>query len=93
MGEQFRGLRASWLERRTALRDELQMLLSSAVLDRERALEILDGRQQDLAMFGRELVAAFADFSDSLEPDQRNRLAELIGGRLDRRWGPACWAL
>ena len=33
------------------------------------------------------LVDAFAAFSDSLSPEQRNRLAELVDRRMGRGWG------
>ena len=39
----------------------------------------------------RAVVDAFADFSDSLEPEQRSRLAELIGDRMMHHWGHPRW--
>ena len=39
-----------------------------------------------------EIVEAFADFSDTLAPEQRTRLAELIAKRAQHRFGPPGWA-
>jgi Spy/CpxP family protein refolding chaperone len=90
--ESLQSLRGDWSERRAAAREEVEALLASPSLDRERVMGLLDARHQALAEHQREVVDAFGEFSDSLRPEQRTRLAELIAQRMDHRWGPPHWA-
>lgn len=85
--EKLQALRSGWSEGRNQIRGELEGLLAAPVLDRDRVTGLLDERHQALAERKGEIVDAFGDFSDSLEPGQRTRLAELITARLDHRWG------
>lgn len=89
--EALRRLRGDWTERRTQWSDEIERLLAASTLDRDRATDLLAERHQTMAERKRELVDAFADFSDALQPDQRARLAELIAARMQHRWGPPRW--
>jgi len=79
LGEQFQTLRGDWRERRGTMRSDVQDLLKNDRFDRERALEMIDERQQTMTERKSDMVDAFAAFSDSLEPEQRSRLAKLIG--------------
>lgn len=90
--ETLGGLRASWLDHRTELIDELEGLLAAPTLDRERVVDVLDERHQAMVVRRQEIVDAFADFSDSLQPEQRDRLADLIAARMQQRWGHPRWA-
>ncbi len=89
--EQIRGQRDDWAARRSQTRQEIDGLLVAPTLDRERLMALIDERHQDLNTRVRDLAEGFADFSDSLEPEQRTRLAELIGERMTRPWGPPRW--
>lgn len=89
--EKLGALRAQRAERRGADREAVEQLLSAPQLDRDRAVELLDARLATVTGHKRELVEAFADFSDSLAPEQRERLAELISHRMNHRWGPPRW--
>jgi Spy/CpxP family protein refolding chaperone len=91
-GDRLRGLRSDWTERKTQMRQEIERLLGEPSLDRERATALLDERRLAMAERRHELVDAFADFTDSLHPEQRARLAELIAERMERRWGHPRWA-
>ena len=95
LGEQFRALRGEWRERRPAMRDELKQLLGSETFDRARAREIIDERQQAMASHKDALVNVFAEFSDSLRPEQRTQLAEMMDRRMERRrdheWHRPAW--
>jgi Spy/CpxP family protein refolding chaperone len=88
----LRGLREHGRELRSGMREEVVDLLAAPQLDRERAAELVDRRIQAMVESKQRLIDAFADFSDSLEPEQRTRLVELMGERLDRGWGHASWA-
>jgi Spy/CpxP family protein refolding chaperone len=85
-------LRSERQNYRLAMKDGITELLSAPSLDRERAVALIDERYQAIDENKRTLVEAFADFSDSLAPEQRSRLAGLIGDRLMHRWGPPGWA-
>ncbi|MGA7980990.1 MAG: periplasmic heavy metal sensor [Chromatiaceae bacterium] len=82
----LRQLRGDWRERRPQVSPEIDSLLATKTLDRDLVMELLEKRRQAMAEHKRELVDAFADFSDSLRPEQRTRLAELITRRLQHRW-------
>jgi Spy/CpxP family protein refolding chaperone len=90
--ETVRELRSERQDPRAVLQGHLTELLSEPSLDRDRAVAMIDERYRAMSDSKRALIDAFADFSDSLQPDQRTRLAELIGNRLLHRWGPPGWA-
>ncbi|MEA3411635.1 MAG: periplasmic heavy metal sensor [Pseudomonadota bacterium] len=92
LGERFQALRGDWREHRTELRADVQDLLKNDRFDRERALQMIDERQQTMIEGKRDMVNAFAAFSDSLEPEQRTRLAELIGEWSGHHRGHPGWA-
>jgi Spy/CpxP family protein refolding chaperone len=89
--ELLRGLREDWVERGNQLSGEIELLLSGPELDRKRVMDLLAARHEAMSEQKHAIVEAFANFSDRLQPDQRARLAELIGQRMQRRWGPAGW--
>lgn len=90
--ETLRELRGNWTERRGQMGVEVEGLLAAPLLDRDRVMALLEERHQALSNRKGEVVDAFADFSDSLRPEQRTRLAELIARRMERRWGPPGWS-
>ncbi|MCB1876816.1 MAG: periplasmic heavy metal sensor [Chromatiales bacterium] len=69
------------------MRERVDSLLAASALDREQVLALIGERQQVFAANKERLVNAFADFSDSLNAEQRGELAQMIGKRLDGRWG------
>lgn len=90
--ENLRTLRDDWSEGRSQVRDHVEDLLTAPSLDRDRVTALLDERHQTMTEREAALVNAFGDFSDSLKPEQRTRLAELIAERLNHRWGgPPHW--
>ena len=90
--DQFREMRGEHQNTRGAMTDRISELLSASSLDREQAVALLDERHQAMSENKRTLVDAFADFSDSLSPEQRAELSELISNRMGHRWGPPHWA-
>ena len=88
----LRELRGEQQDRRRGMKQDVTELLSAPELDRERAIALIDERFQSIDDRKRTLVDAFADFSDSLAPEQRARLAELIEQRRMGRWGRHHWA-
>ena len=92
LAQTLHGLREGWAEHRTELSAEIGRLLATPTLDRAAAMDMVQERHQAMTGHKQEIVAAFADFSDSLEPEQRDRLAEMIAERMQHRWGPSRWA-
>ncbi len=90
LGGTLIGLRDQWLETRSQGQGELLELLETPSLDRERAASLLDTRHRAWQEQSQELVAAFADFSDSLSTEQRERLRGLIEKR--RGWHGPGWS-
>ncbi len=90
--DQWREVRGERSTNRGAIKDRIAGLLSAPALDREQAVALLDERHQAMGDNKRALVDAFGDFSDSLTPDQRASLAELISKRMGHRWGRSHWA-
>ncbi|MCU7906796.1 MAG: periplasmic heavy metal sensor [Candidatus Thiodiazotropha sp. (ex Epidulcina cf. delphinae)] len=60
-------------------------LLNTPALDREQAHTLLMRKQAQLASVSDELINAFADFSDSLEQNQRNELQSMISRHREHR--------
>ena len=90
--EALRRLRGDWVERRAGIGGEVERLMAAPTLDREQVMALFEERHRALAEHKREIVDAFADFSDSLQPEQRTRLVELISERMQQRWIPRHWA-
>lgn len=69
-----------------APRRELQALIAGPQFDRAAAQALLDGKTQALREQGPKVLAAAADFYDSLRPEQQQQLRQLLAeGR--HRWG------
>jgi protein CpxP len=80
-------------EQRTALigsttnpRDEARALLAGPTFDRERALGLINEKTEAVRSKSPEVVAAAADFYDSLRPDQQQRLRDMMDKKRGR-WG------
>jgi periplasmic protein CpxP/Spy len=65
-------------------RAELQALVSGPQFDRARALAIVEEKTQAIRGKGPEVIAAIADFYDSLDPAQQQKLRERLQKR--HRW-------
>ncbi len=87
---EFRDFRQSMFEDKDQMRNEIAAIVSASEFDRDQALALMVGKAQDkanlIAQEAPQLVDAMADFSDSLEPEQRAELAELVEKRLGHRW-------
>lgn len=89
LAETLRTLRGDWSEGRVQRSEETKRLLAAPTLDRDQAAGLLTESHEAWVDRRREIVDAFADFSDALQPEQRTRLAEIISDRMQHRWGPA----
>ncbi|MES9830981.1 MAG: hypothetical protein ABW139_01945 [Candidatus Thiodiazotropha sp. DIVDIV] len=70
---------------RSVYAGEATELLSTPVLDRERAHTLLMQKQAQLASVSSDLIEAFADFSDNLEQHQRDKLQTMINKHRQHR--------
>ncbi|MFO1192063.1 MAG: Spy/CpxP family protein refolding chaperone [Rhodoferax sp.] len=67
-------------------RTEMQALISGAQFDRSRAQSLLDQKTQAVQGSGPKLIAAFADFYDSLNPQQQQQVRERLQHRRPSWW-------
>ncbi len=86
------GMRDQWRQRRGDVRDEVLALLETPSFDRDQAADILEQRHLAWRERGDELVARFADFSDSLSIGQREKLRTLIEEKMHGRWHRPAWS-
>lgn len=66
-------------------RAEFQALMAGERFDRARAQTLLDGKTQAVRDAGPAVIAAAADFYDSLRPAQQQQLRDLLARARDRR--------
>lgn len=85
----FLSKRGDALQARSEGRALLRELLSAPELDRERAQSRFLQFQEELAIHSRELIDAVADFTDRLNPQQRQTLVEWMERHQGRRFGSA----
>ena len=83
LAERVREQRRAMIGTTTDPRAELQALVAGSQFDRARALAIVEEKTSALRGKGPEVIAATADFFDSLSPEQQQKLRD----RLSRRHG------
>jgi len=84
IAERLREQRKALIGSTTDPRAELQALVASARFDRARALAIVEEKTQAMRGKSPEVIAAMADFFDSLSPAQQQELREHLQNR--HRW-------
>ena len=67
-------------------RAEFQALIAGPQFDRSRANSLVQGKTQALQSGSPEVVAALADFYDSLNPTQQQKVRDFLGRR-HGHWG------
>jgi len=83
----FSGLRQDLRLTREQGRDEISRLISAPRLDRDQARSMLEQRQELLSQKGPEIIEAVAEFTDSLNPEQREQLVAWMNSRRHGRFG------
>ena len=81
LGEQRKALMPQGSDPRV----EMQALVSGAKFDREKALAFVDTKTGAVKAKSPEVIAAAADFYDSLKPEQQLKVREFMAKR--RGWG------
>ena len=69
------------------VRTDLQALIAADKFDRSKAQQMLDQKTQALQGSGPKVLAAFADFYDSLNPEQQKQVRERLERRGHGWWG------
>ncbi|MDJ0806777.1 MAG: Spy/CpxP family protein refolding chaperone [Gammaproteobacteria bacterium] len=97
--ERLEGFRDKALSLLQNMREErpqqMQMalgLLEAPQLDRQQAYQMWEVKHNWMAAAGPQLIDAFADFSDSLNQDQRSKLQAMITQHRNRHAKPCCEA-
>jgi len=89
LGESLTEVRDQWRQRRGEAKDQVLGLLEGPSFDRDKAAGLIEQRHAQWRERGDQLLARFADFSDSLNPAQREELRAMIDERFGhRRHGP-----
>ena len=87
---EFKGFRKAMFEDKDQARTEINALLSAPEFSREKALALMvEKAQSKVEMIEREapdLIDAMAEFSNSLEPEQKDKLAQIIEKRFSHGW-------
>ena len=67
-------------------RTELQSLVAGPTFDRAKAKSLIDAKTGAITTQSPEVIAAMADFYDSLKPEQQAKVREFMASR-GRGWG------
>jgi Spy/CpxP family protein refolding chaperone len=76
--DQLLTIRDSFRKDREQHQAAIGEMLAAPQLDRALAESMLTEKQQRFSEHGQSLINAFADFSDSLHPEQREKLAQTL---------------
>ncbi|MCG8488805.1 MAG: Spy/CpxP family protein refolding chaperone [Chromatiales bacterium] len=75
-------------DKRDEKRDIVQSLLAEPVLDQDKATTLINGHFNDISSQSPRIVAALANFWDSLTPKQQIKIREKVEKHSDRK---GCW--
>jgi len=81
LAERVREQRRALIGTTTDPRADLQALVAGGQFDRARALAIIEEKTSALRGKSPEVIAATADFFDSLKPEQQQKLRDHLGRR------------
>jgi Spy/CpxP family protein refolding chaperone len=76
---------------RSSHADQAIELLDNPSFDREKAHALLTQKQDQLARLSTDLIDAFADFSDNLNQNQRDKLQSMITHLREHRYCRFAW--
>lgn len=78
-------LREQFHEARSESRDTVSELLAAPTLDQDRVQALFDQRHSAMADNSGDIIAAIAEFSDSLNDEQRDTVREWMERRMEHR--------
>jgi Spy/CpxP family protein refolding chaperone len=85
LADTLRAQRNALVGSTTDPRTELQSLVAGPTFDRAKAKSLVDAKTGAITTQSPEVIAAMADFYDSLKPEQQAKVRELMASR--RGWG------
>jgi Spy/CpxP family protein refolding chaperone len=86
LADKLREQRAALMTSGGDPRAELQAIVAGASFDRTRAKALVDGKTAAVQQRSPELIAAAADFYDSLKPEQQAKVREWMSTRGRGGW-------
>jgi protein CpxP len=86
LADKLRAQRNALVGSTTDPRAELQSLVAGANFDRAKAKSLVEAKTAAVATQSPELIAAIADFYDSLRPEQQAKVRELMAKRGHHGW-------
>ncbi len=86
LADQLRAQRNALVGSTTNPRAELQALVAGPMFDRAKAKALVEAKTGAITTQSPEVIAAMADFYDSLKPEQQAKVREFIASR-GRGWG------
>ncbi len=86
LADKLRAQRNALVGANTNPRAELQALVAGPTFDRAKAKAFVDAKTGAINTQSPEVIAAMADFYDSLKPDQQAKVREFMASR-GRGWG------
>ena len=86
LADQLRAQRKALIGSTTDPRAELQSLVAGPTFDRAKAKALVEAKTGAITTQSPEVIAAMADFYDSLKPEQQAKVREFMASR-GRGWG------
>jgi periplasmic protein CpxP/Spy len=86
LADQLRAQRKALIGSTNDPRAELQSLVAGATFDRAKAKSLVEAKTSAITTQSPEVIAAMADFYDSLKPEQQAKVREFMASR-GRGWG------
>jgi periplasmic protein CpxP/Spy len=86
LADQLRAQRKALVGNTTDPRAELQSLVAGPTFDRAKAKSLVEAKTGAITAQSPEVIAAMADFYDSLKPEQQAKVREFMASR-GRGWG------
>jgi len=86
LADTLRAQRNALVGSTTDPRADLQSLVAGSTFDRARAKSLVEEKTGAITTQSPEVIAAMADFYDSLKPEQQAKVRELMASR-GRGWG------
>jgi uncharacterized membrane protein len=81
LADQLLAVRSDFTQDRDAKKDQLLTLVSADTLDQQTLLDMVTEKTQNVEQQAPAIIAAIADFTDSLDAQQRTELVEMLEWR------------
>ena len=81
LADKMEAQRAAFIGKTADPRTEMQAIVAGAKFDRARAQTLLDEKTRAVQANSPEVISALADFYDSLNPDQQQKVREMMQRR------------